>query len=322
MRSEFELIRRHFVRPAPGTRLSVGDDCALMTPSPGQELAVSTDVLVAERHFFGNTDPYRLGRKSAAVNLSDIAAMGARPRWATLGITLSPAQDEPWVEAFARGFHEELRAHGTDWVGGDTTAGPLAMIAVTLLGEVPPGQALLRSGARAGDDIWVSGTPGDAALGLRFLKESLPLSEEDRRYCLARLETPTPRVALGLALRGIAHAAIDVSDGLLADLGHILDASEVGACLELARIPRSMAMLRQQALPDWPLLVLSGGDDYELCFTAAPESAAAVQRAAAAADVPVARIGTVTDKGDRILYDGDGRPMDMAWQGFDHFRNA
>ncbi|MDE2624406.1 MAG: thiamine-phosphate kinase [Betaproteobacteria bacterium] len=322
MRSEFELIRRHFVHPAPGTRLSVGDDCALMTPSPGQELAVSTDVLVAGRHFFDNADPYRLGRKSAAVNLSDIAAMGARPRWATLGITLSPAQDEPWVEAFARGFHDELQAHGTDWVGGDTTSGPVAMIAVTILGEVPPGQALLRSGARAGDDIWVSGTPGDAALGLHFLKESLPLSEEDRHHCLARLETPTPRVVLGLGLRGIAHAAIDVSDGLLADLGHILDASGVGASLELARMPRSAAMLRQQTLPDWPLLMLTGGDDYELCFTAAPGAAPLVQRAAAAAAVPVTQIGSVTDKGERILYDGDGHPMDMAWQGFDHFRNA
>ncbi|MDE2343938.1 MAG: thiamine-phosphate kinase [Betaproteobacteria bacterium] len=322
MPSEFDLIRRHFTHPAPGTRLSVGDDCALMSPSPGQELAVSTDVLVAEHHFFGNTDPYRLGRKAAAVNLSDAAAMGARPRWATLGITLSPAQDEPWVEAFARGFHEELRSHGTDWVGGDTTAGPVAMIAVTILAEVPPGQALLRSGARPGDDIWVSGTPGDAALGLKVLKEGLVMSGEDRRHCLDRLEIPTPRVMLGLGLRGLAHAAIDVSDGLLADLGHILDASGTGACLEFARVPLSKAMVHQQGLSDWPLLVLAGGDDYELCFTAAPESAPAIQRAAASADVPVARIGKVTDSGDRILYDSDGRPMDMAWQGFDHFRNV
>lgn len=321
MRSEFDLIRRHFVYPAPGTRLGVGDDCALMTPSSGQELAVSTDVLVAGRHFFEDTDPCRLGRKSAAVNLSDMAAMGAQPRWATLGITLSPRQEEPWVAAFARGFHGELQTHGTDWVGGDTTAGPLAVIAVTILGEVPPGQALHRAGARAGDDVWVSGTLGDAALGLRLLQEPLAMPEADRRHCLDRLEIPASRVALGLALRGIAHSAIDISDGLLADLGHLLDASGVGATLELARVPRSAAMLRQQSLMDWPSLVLSGGDDYELCFTAAPDAAPTVQQAAARAGVPVTRIGIVTADRERLLIDEMGRPMDVAWHGFDHFRS-
>lgn len=322
MRSEFDLIRRYFIHPAPHTRLSVGDDCALMAPSPGLELAVSTDVLVAERHFFGDTDPYRLGRKSAAVNLSDMAAMGAVPRWATLGITLSEQQGEPWVDAFARGFHDELQSFGTDWVGGDTTAGPLAVIAVTILGEVPPGLALRRSGARPGDDVWVSGTPGDAALGLRHLKESLPMTAEDRRHCLDRLETPSPRVALGLALRSIAHAAIDVSDGLLADLGHLLDASGVGAVLELSLIPRSPAMLRQQGLRGWETLVLAGGDDYELCFTAPPQAAPDIQAAAARAGVTVARIGAVTGGRERVLYDPAGRPMDVAWLGFDHFRKA
>ncbi len=322
MFSEFDFIRRHFVRPSPGTRLGVGDDCALMQPTPGQELAVSTDLLVAGRHFFEDVDPGRLGRKSAAVNLSDMAAMGALPRWVTLGLTLA-RPDEVWTGAFADGFYHELQAHGVDWVGGDTTAGPTTVVAVTILGELPPGQALRRSGAVVGDDVWVSGTPGDAALGLRMLQTSIVLADQDRRYCLDRLETPTPRVSLGLALRGLAHAAIDISDGLLADLGHILDASGVGACVEFDRIPRSPALDRQQHLADWQMLALAGGDDYELCFTAAAQDAPAIQQAAARAQVQVSRIGRITAATqERCVLDVRGQPLQVSWHGFDHFRTT
>lgn len=318
MPSEFDLIRRYFSHPAPGTLLGVGDDCALMVPTPGQELAVSTDLLVAGRHFFAGTDPLRLGHKAVAVNLSDMAAMGAQPRWVTLGLAL-PQTDENWVEAFAAGFHTLLQQHGVDWVGGDTTAGPLT-IAVTILGEVPPLQALRRSGAQAGDDIWVSGTVGDAALGLRCLKDGWTLPASDRQFCLDRLDTPTPRVALGLALRGLAHAAIDISDGLLADLGHLLEASGVGARVHLESIPCSAALHRQRGHAGWEALPLAGGDDYELCFTAAPAAASRIQQAAARADVMVTRIGVITAGVERVLLDGNGTAMAFAWQGFDHFR--
>ncbi len=320
MLGEYDLIRHYFATPTPRTVLGVGDDCALMACTPGQELAVSTDMLVEGRHFLKGTDPRRLGHKSAAVNLSDIAAMGATPRWATLGLAL-PQPDGHWVGEFSAGFHGLLAAHGVDWVGGDTTAGPLT-ISVTILGEVPPLQALRRSGAQAGDDVWVSGTLGDAALGLQcLLGGDDALASDARQFCLDRLETPTPRVALGQALRGLAHAAIDVSDGLLADLGHILDASGVGACLDFERLPRSAAMQRRLASPDAFPLMLSGGDDYELCFTAAPGSASLIQQAAARAGVAVTAVGTVTTTRERVLRDAHGTPMPFAWQGFDHFRS-
>lgn len=318
MPGEFDLIRRYFTTPTPHTLLGPGDDCALVAVTPGQELAVSTDMLVEGRHFVRGTDPRRLGHKSAAVNLSDMAAMGATPRWVTLALAL-PDPNPGWVGEFAAGFHGLLAAHGVDWVGGDTTAGPLA-ISVTVLGEVPPLQALRRAGAQAGDDIWVSGTLGDAALGLQCLQGGHALSPEDRRFCLDRLEMPAPRVGLGLALRGLAHAAIDVSDGLLADLGHILDASRVGAILDLERLPRSAAMQRRQDMPGAAPLQLSGGDDYELCFTAAPRSASRIQQAAARAGVAVTCVGTVTAACERILRDAFGQPLPVAWEGFDHFR--
>ncbi len=318
MPGEFDLIRHYFTTPARHTLLGVGDDCALLACTAGQELAVSTDMLVEGRHFLKDTDPRRLGHKSAAVNLSDIAAMGAVPRWVTLGLAL-PAPNESWISEFAAGFHGLLAMHGVDWVGGDTTAGPLT-IAVTILGEVTPLQALRRSGAQTGDDIWVSGTLGDAALGLQCLQEGGVLAPEARQFCLERLEMPTPRVALGLALRGLAHAAIDVSDGLLADLGHILDASRVGAILDFERLPCSAAMQQRRATPGAAALLLSGGDDYELCFTAAAGSASHIQQAAARAGVAVTCIGTVTATPERVLRDAHGQSMPFAWQGFDHFR--
>ncbi len=317
MRSEFKLIQEYFTHPTPATNLGVGDDCALISPTLGMELAISTDLLVAEQHFLPNTNPYDLGCKSASVNLSDCAAMGAQPRWATLGLALPEVREE-WIAAFAAGFHDTLSAHGADWVGGDTTAGPLT-IAVTILGEAPTGTALRRSGAVVGDDIWVSGTVGDAALGLQVLLGQLKVTDEDRALLVARLERPTARVALGLALRGLAHAAIDVSDGLLADLGHMLDASGVGAEILWEAIPLSPAALRARQSARWQEAVLSGGDDYELCFSAARSDADAVLQAAARAGVPVTRIGSMVAAGLRLVRDGHGNPMTVSWHGFDHF---
>ena len=256
MPSEFSLIDRHFRRPTQHTVLGVGDDGALVRPAPGCELVVSTDMLVAGTHFLADTDPVDLGWKVLAVNVSDMAAMGAQPRWALLAAAL-PAATESWIEKFARGFFACADEFGIDIIGGDTTKGP-RNFCVTIFGEVPAGQALLRSGARAGDEIWVSGTPGRAAQGLAHLQGQFILSEPALTDCLAALHHPQPRVALGLALRGLATAAIDVSDGLLADLGHLLKASGVAATLQLAVLPAPTF-----ADQCW----MSGGDDYELLFT-------------------------------------------------------
>ncbi|MDA0190964.1 MAG: thiamine-phosphate kinase, partial [Proteobacteria bacterium] len=237
MPGEFALIDRHFARPTPSAVLGPGDDCALLAPTPGMELAVTTDMLVAGTHFFADTDPRQLGWKTLAVNLSDLAAMGAVPRWALLAGSL-PAADEDWIAAFADGFFACARRYGVDLVGGDTTRGPLNLC-VTALGEVPPGTALRRDGARAGDDLWVSGQPGLAALGLAHLRGELVLSGALLGRCLSALQRPLPRVELGRALRerGLAHAAIDVSDGLLADLGHLLERSGVAAELHAGQLP-------------------------------------------------------------------------------------
>ncbi len=317
MVSEFDLIRRFFTHPAPGAVLGVGDDAALLKPSPGQELVVSTDMLVAGRHFFLDADPEKLGRKALAVNLSDLAAMGAQPRWALLALAL-PEPDEEWVGAFARGFMDLAAQFRVDLVGGDTTRGPLA-ICVTVLGEVPDGEALRRDGAKAGDDLWVSGTVGDAALALSHLRRRVALDPQDAAFCLARLDAPTPRVALGLALRGIAHAAIDVSDGLAQDLGHILERSEVGAIVEFSRLPRSAVMAR---LPDRQLAaqcMLAGGDDYELLFTAPPGVRRLIEDLGRELGLPLTPIGRVTAERHLLLRGEDGAPITLERLGFDHF---
>lgn len=320
MTSEFGLIARFFSRPVSSTRLGVGDDAALMDVSPGQTLVVSTDLLVAGRHFFPDVDPWRLGVKSAAVNLSDMAAMGANPRWATLGIALPEPPDDDWLGRFSDGFHDTLRRYGTDWVGGDTTAGPLT-IAVTVMGEVPPLQALTRSGARVGDDLWVSGTVGGAALGLQCRQGRWTLSEEDRRHCEDRLDMPEPRVSLGRALRGLAHAAIDVSDGLLADLGHILALSGVGAEVLWDAVPLASA-LRSIPVDARQALALAGGDDYELCFTAPAVLSQRIREAAASAGVSVTRIGRILPAGQQVVRNAAGQVLDVKWRGFDHFDSA
>ncbi len=319
---EFDLIRRYFSPPVLHTRLAGGDDAALIVPSSRDtELALTTDLLVAGQHFFMEMEPERLGYKAAAVNLSDIAAMGAQPRWALLGLVL-PTMDEPWVEAFSRGFRQSLASYQVDWIGGDTTAGPMAL-AVTMVGEVPQGQALRRSGACVGDDIWVSGTLGDAALGLDYRLGRCQLPEVACKLALERFELPVPRVELGMALRGLAHSAIDLSDGLLADLDHLVTASRVGAVLEVGCLPVSLAQPGTWRDVEWCRRVLQGGEDYELCFTAEPCHRSGLSQLGAQLGVPLTRIGTVTaEPKQRLLRDPQGVEMSLAWRGFDHFQDV
>jgi thiamine-monophosphate kinase len=312
---EFELIGRYFTRTPrrPGT-LGVGDDCALLAPDPGMQLAVSTDLLIEGRHFLPTVPPERLGHKALAVNLSDLAACGATPLGFTLALAL-PRVDEAFLAGFAAGLFELAGAAGIDLVGGDTTAGPLA-IGITVFGQVPPGLALLRRGARAGDGVWVSGTLGDARLALEAFRGRARLAGEGFEAARRAMELPAPRLALGQALRGVASAAIDLSDGLVGDLGHVLAASGVGARIDADSIPRS-ALLAAQPREMQLECVLAGGDDYELLFTA--PDAGAVQAAAARAGLAVACIGRIeAERGLRIV-DAAGAPLATAWRGFDHF---
>jgi thiamine-monophosphate kinase len=289
---------------------SLPSDAALIRPSPGCELALSTDMLVAGTHFLPDTDAEALGWKVLAVNLSDLAAMGAQPRWALLAAAL-PAATESWLERFSRGFFTCADAFDVDVIGGDTTKGP-RNFCVTIVGEAPAGQAIRRSGARAGDDLWVSGRPGRAALGLAHLQGRHVLAEPTRADCLAALQRPQPRVALGLALRGIASAAIDVSDGLLADLGHVLEASQLAATLHLPELPPPG--IERDCL-------LAGGDDYELVFSAPVDRRDAITRLAVSLALPLTRIGSTRAgaAGDIHLLDDQDRPIDVARRGFDHF---
>lgn len=318
MASEFNLIERFFNHPAPSALLGVGDDAALLAVAADQDLAISTDMLLAGTHFFPDTDPHKLGWKTLAVNLSDLAAMGARPRWATLALAL-PTADEAWLDAFSAGFFGCARRFGVDLVGGDTTRGPLAL-GVTVLGEVPPGKALRRDAAQAGDDIWISGTLGAAALGLTALQGQTSLPAKDLRNCLAALETPQPHVDLGLALRGVAHAAIDVSDGLLADLGHILRQSGTGAEIRFDALPAAEALLPKLEEPRGRVCLLAGGDDYVLCFTAAPRQRNTLAGIGKQLGIPLTRIGHITpDSGALHLLDSTGQAIVPEKIGYDHF---
>ena len=321
---EFDLIARYFTRPVRRAALGVGDDCALLSVAPGMQLAVSSDMLVEGRHFFADVDPAHLGHKALAVNLSDLAACGARPLAFTLALAL-PRVDAPWLQAFADGLLRLADAHQCELVGGDTTQGPLNLC-VTVFGEVPTGQALLRSGARVGDDIYVSGTPGEARLALDALRGRLALPPAALQQLRPRLEQPTPRVALGLALRGVASSAIDVSDGLLGDLGHILKASGVGACVDATTATNLLAASAQQAgaAADFDAqtlmqCALAGGDDYELVFTAPPAQQAAVQAAAQASGTRATRIGRVEAAPGLRVVDGQGQPVAQHFASFDHF---
>jgi thiamine-monophosphate kinase len=329
---EFDLIARFFKRPTPHAVVGVGDDCAVLQPRPGTQWAISTDMLVAGRHFFPDTDPGQLGHKALAVNLSDLAACGAQPVAFTLALALPEAR-EAWLAPFAQGLLALADLHGCELVGGDTTQGPLN-ICITVFGEVPVinGRtlALLRSGAQAGDDLYVSGTLGDARLALEVLQGQLSVPPAVLKAARTRLQAPTPRVALGLALRGVATAAIDVSDGLLGDLGHVLQQSGVGAVVHtdvvLQRLASWHALVPWLSEPDTPLSkarllgwTLAGGDDYELLFTAAPAQRAQVAQAALRAQTPVTRIGQIeAERGLRLL-DEHGQPLPNTFASFDHF---
>lgn len=316
---EFDLIDRFFKRPARHADLGIGDDCALLSPRAGHQLATSTDMLVEGRHFLSTVDPVRLGHKSLAVNLSDLAACGAEPRAFLLSLSM-PRADESWLAGFSQGLFALADAHGCELIGGDTTQGPLN-ISITVIGDVPRGQALLRSGAREGDDIYVSGNLGDARLALEAFRGTLSLPEAVFKRCRIRMEQPTPRVALGMALRGVATSAADISDGLLGDLGHILRQSGVGARLQVDVCEALLACHREVTLPVERVqsCVLSGGDDYELVFTAPPARRAAVQEAAQASATPVCRIGSVIRTPGVELLDAQGSPLRQRFTSFDHF---
>ena len=322
MPSEFELIRRYFTHPARHAVLGVGDDAALVAVRRGSELVVSADMLVAGRHFPAGAEPRGLGHKALAVNLSDMAAMGAVPRWATLAVAL-PHADPHWLRAFSRGFMALARRYGVDLVGGDTTRGPLN-ICVQIMGEVPRGLALRRDGARPGDDIWVSGVLGDAALALAALERRIRLTPGELERCSARLQRPQPRVALGVALRRMARSAIDVSDGLLADLGHILERSDVAAEIELAALPASRTLQRYLDRVVACRALLAGGDDYELCFTAPAPARERIRRIGKRVGVPLTRIGAIRRPVARIprlvVRAPDGTALRLAGAGgYEHF---
>ena len=314
---EFDLIDKYFTRSVRRAALGVGDDCALFSTSPGMQLAVSSDMLVEGRHFLSTVAPRRLGHKALAVNLSDLAACGAKPVAFTLALAL-PRVDETFLEGFARGLLDLADAHECELIGGDTTQGPLNLC-ITVFGEVPAGQALLRSGARAGDELWVSGTLGDARLALEVVRGTLKLEGAAFDAVRLAMEQPQPRVTLGLALRGVASSAIDVSDGLLGDLAHVLRRSGVGATVHADALPHGSA-LGALAIETRRLCTLAGGDDYELIFTAPLRHADAVIAASQRAGVPVTRIGHIdTEPGLRLLA-GDGRVLANRFGSFDHFR--
>jgi len=317
---EFDLIARYFQRDGQvaGVDIGIGDDCAVLTPGAGAQWLVSSDMLVEGRHFLSTVEPARLGHKALAVNLSDLAACGATPRAFTLALAL-PRVDERFLAGFAQGMFALADAHGIALVGGDTTQGPLN-ICITVFGEAPNGQAILRSGARANDDIYVSGdTLGDARLALEVFRGTLSLPGEAFDTVRRAMELPQPRVALGLALRGIATSAIDVSDGLAGDLGHILRRSGVGATLEADALPKS-AVLAAQSIEVRREMGLAGGDDYELVFTAPAAAREAVQRAAEASATPVTRIGRIEAEPGLRLVDAGGRDLPLRLQSFDHFK--
>lgn len=322
MLSEFDLIKRYFRRARSGSPghvvLGIGDDCALLAPTPGMQSAISTDLLVEGRHFFAGADPRMLGHKCLAVNLSDLAAMGAKPVGFTLALSL-PGADPEWLDAFSGGLFALADLHDCALIGGDTTRGPLA-VCITVFGEIAPGHALRRDAARAGHDIWISGTLGDARLALAGYWKEIALDPDAHALASTRMHMPTPRVELGRALAAlpVAHAALDISDGLVGDLGHILEASQVGATLDVDALPAGPA-LAQQALLLRRRFTLAGGDDYELCFTAPRAQRDAVIAAAASARTPVTRVGTIDARPGLRFVDAAGHALEMDVKGWDHF---
>ena len=339
MPGEFELIARYFTRPVHKAVLGVGDDCALLQTGPGMQLAISTDMLVAGWHFFADVDPFLLGHKCLAVNLSDLAACGARPLAFSLALALPQAEDA-WLEPFAKGLLSLADAHGCELIGGDTTRGPLT-ICITVYGEVPadkvalpvPTQALLRSGAQPGEDVYVSGSLGDAALALLALQGRLTLPADLLQAARMRLEQPAPRVALGLALRGIASACADISDGLLGDLGHILARSHCGARVEVDQVLPLLAARQAYAGGGAQFdsdmgartalqCVLAGGDDYELVFTAPAAQRSALAALSSSLQLPLTRIATIEAAPGLRLVDATGQAVAQDFASFDHFAAA
>lgn len=317
--TEFEIIRTYFDRlpvSRPDVRVGIGDDAAICRAPVGAETVVTTDVLNAGVHFFEDVDPFALGHKALAVNLSDLAAVGAEPAWFLLGLTL-PAAAPGWLERFAQGLAEMARRFNVQLIGGDTTRGPLS-ITITAIGTVPQGKGLLRSGAKPGDLIYVTGSLGDAALALAALRGSRRFVAEDLVRLRERLERPAPRVAEGVALRDIASSAIDVSDGLLADLGHILEASGVGARVRLEAVPLSPTYRAHLADVGWDY-ALGGGDDYELCFTVPPLERETLDVLASEMRFPLTMIGEITAERRLDVYDAAGRIYRVPRHGYDHF---
>ncbi len=317
---EFELIARYFNRPAGNAVLGVGDDCALVDVANGMDLAVSVDTMVAGTHFFPDVDPENLGHKALAVNLSDMAAMGAMPYWAMLALTL-PAVNHEWLEKFAKGFFDLATEFDVSLIGGDTTRGHLSMT-VTIMGEVPAGAALRRGGARAGQDVWVSGSLGDAALAIAHRHGRLVLEADDYHEAVMRLYEPTPRVKLGQALRGLATSAIDISDGLLADLGHICKLSKVAATVELESIPVSSIAAKHLGSKEGLTAVVAGGDDYELCFTAPQNARESIAELTDMLGIPLTRIGKIVKGSGVTLLDEAGRTVSPDIRGYDNFPPA
>jgi thiamine-monophosphate kinase len=316
---EFELIERFFKRAARQADVGIGDDCAIWTPTPGHQLAISADMLVEGRHFLPTVNPGDLGHKALAVNLSDLAACGATPRAFLLSLSL-PRVDEKWLSGFSQGLFALADAHNCELIGGDTTQGPLN-VSITVMGEVPAYQAILRSGAQAGDDVYVSGHLGDARLALEAFRGTVSLPQSVFELARSRMERPDPRTALGVSLRGVATAMADVSDGLLGDLGHILKASRVGADIHIDAIQNLMLTRDELSCPQDLLqrCVLSGGDDYELVFTCHPSNHQQVLALGEACATPVTRIGRITSEPRTHLLTKDGVVLPNTFSSFDHF---
>ena len=330
---EFDLIQRFFKAGADAMHpndekviaLGIGDDCALLKPAAGEEIAITSDMLVEGRHFFMNANPGLLGRKALAVNLSDLAAMGAKPIGFTLSIAL-PNVDIAWLEAFSKGLFAVANQYYCPLIGGDTTAGPLT-ISITAFGSIPSGKAIRRSGAKVGNDIWASGTIGDARLALAALRHEITLPESDLKQIEHRMHNPTPRVELGMKIRELASAALDISDGLLGDLHHILKQSQVSAEVFLDQLPKSET-LQKQSEDIQNQFAASGGDDYEICFTAPTEKRDVIDEISTALNLPLTRIGSITEKVGAVeklsLFNKNGDLLDetksaVLLKSFDHF---
>jgi len=323
MVSEADIIRL-FTRSDPNVVLGPGDDSALFRPETGMEVAVSTDMLVSGQHFFADTDPYKLGHKALAVNLSDMAAMGANPRWATLALALPGSLikiDTKWVESFARGLLELAGSHQVALIGGDVTRGPLT-ICIQIIGEAEKGKALHRSGARVGDDIWISGKLGDAALALLHERHEIKLEPNEFAECLNALLLPVARVDLGQRLVGLANSAIDISDGLLADLGHILERSNVAATISLKEVNCSVILKKYFSHPQAINCMLAGGDDYELCFTVPEERRSKIDKISQETGIPLTRIGKIIMGEGLVVLDSTEKPIMLETIGYDHFHTT